>query len=143
MIDPEPDTCEKVTSNMDPKYSKVPQDKMDEIETYCGQLPKAAKIDVKRFHLQQRIALVTRDKQKSYFPETVNCEDGWKRYFLKYPRSNGYMSVSRIGFDHEKRFAGVYFSYIRGCLDAEGHNILLEKTGDGWKIAYDVMPWVS
>ena len=142
VIDPDLKTCSKVTFYADPQYSKVPETKTDEIESNCKTIPQAT-LTKEKFRVDQKIVFVTREEQEKYFPDGIDCEVGWKNYFKKYPSSNGYMSVSRAGFDSDRHFAAVYFSYIRACLDGEGQRVFLENEGGRWKIIYNVMTWAN
>jgi hypothetical protein len=142
VINPSLHSCKGAAYMVESKYSKVSDATTDEIEANCVDLPAAKLLNANQFHLKQKVVLVTEDQQKSYFPSSVDCEVGWKKYFKKYPRSNGFMSVSRVGFDREKHYAAVYFSYIRGCLDGEGHKVLLENVNGHWKVIYHLGLWM-
>jgi hypothetical protein len=81
-------------------------------------------------------------------PQELNCifsnqDNGWEKYYQKYPESNGYLSFSRPGFNPEGNQAIIEYAWYGGYLAAEGYLVHLEKTGGSWKIAHHLITWIS
>lgn len=60
-----------------------------------------------------------------------------------YSKPQGFMSLSRIGFNKSRTQALVYAGNICGSLCGEGRVFLLVKNGNSWKIKYAATTWVS
>jgi hypothetical protein len=60
-------------------------------------------------------------------------DDGWGRFYQRYPDSGGYIAVSAVGFDAEKRRAMVHFGSVYGMLGANWKFFFLNKTDAGWR----------
>jgi hypothetical protein len=52
-------------------------------------------------------------------------------------------TLSEIAFDKEHRYALVSYSFYCGRLCGNGKTLILERTGDAWKIAKTCGNWVS
>ena len=97
--------------------------------------------DVDRSRLRRNLVLINGDDYKNVF-KNRDCEIGWKAFYKKYPRSQGYVKFSRVGFDREMKFALVEFSYVKECLNGEGHFFLMKRDNDQWKIVDDAHLWM-
>ena len=60
-----------------------------------------------------------------------------------YPNSQGFMRLSRVGYNHARTQALVSAGNVCGPLCGEGRVFLLVKDGNSWKIKYAVTTWVS
>lgn len=60
-----------------------------------------------------------------------------------YSKPQGFMSLSRIGFNKVRSQALVYAGNICGSLCGEGRVFLLVKDGNSWRIKYAATTWVS
>jgi hypothetical protein len=56
----------------------------------------------------------------------------WTEFHRRYPASRGFMQVSAVGFDAEKKRAMVYLAHYCGVMCGGGRHYLLEKREDGW-----------
>jgi hypothetical protein len=79
------------------------------------------------------------------FDRIFSAEDhgGWDRFYRKYPKSAGYIQVSRPGFNKDKTLALVYLGNQRNWLAGTGEYIVLEKSDGAWKIKTRDMIWIS
>ena len=59
---------------------------------------------------------------------------GWERYYKKYPRSQGVLILSRIGFDSDKNQALIYVENRDGEMPPEGQFILMVLKDEKWSI---------
>lgn len=60
---------------------------------------------------------------------------GWSGFYKRYRDSGGFMTVSAVGFDREKRRAMVYMAHSCGGLCGGGTHHLLEKVDGVWREA--------
>ncbi len=68
---------------------------------------------------------------------------GFDEFYRLYPKSTGFMSVSRIGCNSAKTQALVYIGNLCGGLCGTGQVFLLVKEGGAWKVQYVTMTWIS
>jgi hypothetical protein len=68
---------------------------------------------------------------------------GWGEFYKRYPDSGGFISVSRPGFNKEMDQALIFIEHRCGDLCGTGHYILLEKSGDTWKVIQQNLVWIS
>jgi len=67
---------------------------------------------------------------------------GWKEFYLRYPKSNGILAFSRVGFNSDKTQCLVYASNQEDKLIAEGFYFLLNKGGyNNWLIQNRQRTW--
>jgi hypothetical protein len=67
----------------------------------------------------------------------------WEAFYRKYPNSGGFITLSRVGFDAEKKHAFAYVQYECGSLCADASYYLLEKEQGVWKVTKRAMAWAS
>jgi hypothetical protein len=99
-------------------------------------------VDVKQFGSKSRFVTIKNSHYRRLFVGR-DCEDGWRDFYKHHPGSQGYVKFSRVGFDDEREFAILEFTYAKGCLDGEGHLFIMRKVKDNWQVANDSMLWVS
>jgi hypothetical protein len=89
------------------------------------------------FSLNVKHVLVTED-------EINNLMKGgeWELFYDKYPKSQGIISLSRVGFDASKTQALVYFGNPTSATSGGGAYILLEKKGGTWIVKREIPMWV-
>lgn len=96
----------------------------------------------RRFNIKRRYVLVSEKEIEDFFREGVG--GGWEKFYRKYPKTLGYATFSRVGFNSEKTQALVYQAHHCGGLCGGGSYILLTKTNGVWTIKGSVGPgWVS
>lgn len=106
----------------------------------CFLKPKQG-IDVKRFKDKYRFIPIKDGYYEKFF-KGKDCTSGWKDFYKTYPRSQGYVRFSRVGFDEEGEFAILEFTYVKGCLEGEAHLFIMRKVNDNWQVANDSILWV-
>jgi hypothetical protein len=109
-------------------------------EDYRAKNKKAEKLD-RSFNLQKKYILVDKKDVAALFEKRE--EDGWAKFYKKYPGSPGTIAFSRVGFNQDKSKAIVYKVNACGWLCAAGRYILLSKTIDAWKVTDVVGCWES
>ncbi len=94
-----------------------------------------------RFASSLRVLLFSDEERNALFS---GSRDGWKAFYEKYPRSGGYIEMSRPAFDRDHRVAILYFASHSDWLAARGDLLLLVKDGKGaWSIKARQMLWIS
>jgi hypothetical protein len=68
---------------------------------------------------------------------------GFEEFYRLYPKSPGFVTLSRVGFDAVRTQALVYVGYLCGGLCGDGKFFLLVKEGGVWKIQHVAMTWIS
>jgi hypothetical protein len=68
-------------------------------------------------------------------PVQDGVNDGWQRYYRRYPGSGGYLQLSAVGFNPTKTRAMVYMAHSCGGLCGEGMHYLLERVEGVWREA--------
>jgi hypothetical protein len=82
-------------------------------------------------------------------PETYNrffdseAGHGWADFYKKYPRANGLIFFSKIGFNKQRDQALVYAGSACGGLCGDGSYVLLRRRADKWAIEKAVRVWIS
>lgn len=67
----------------------------------------------------------------------------WRSFYDKYPGSPGIISLSRVGFNADRKQAIVYVANSCGGLCGKGYYVLVTKDSGDWRIERDLMLWVS
>jgi hypothetical protein len=70
-------------------------------------------------------------------------EPSWAKFNQQYPTANGYLELSRVGFDATGDHALVYVAQHDGPSTGRGALFLLEKHGDQWQVAGGDTLWVQ
>lgn len=96
----------------------------------------------RRFNIKGRYILVSEKDIADLFSKDVL--HSWEKFYRKYPKSGGYTTFSRVGFNAEKTQALVYQAHSCGGLCGQGSYMLLTKTNGVWTIKNSVGPgWIS
>jgi hypothetical protein len=95
-------------------------------------LPKKLTFAVPHKHLKA-------DVLQAFFKE----EDGWKEFYKRYPKSHGYFSFARVGFNQERTEALLYVEEHVGWLHAGGRYVLFRKFEGAWHYITEKSTWVS
>jgi len=95
----------------------------------------------RRFKLKTKYQIVPNADVEKLFPAGMP-EEGWKVFYSKYPGSNGYLKLSRVGFNKAKDQAFVSTGWIRGPRYGEGHYVVLGKQNGSWKVLNRMGTWI-
>ena len=96
----------------------------------------------KKFKLNTDYKIVPYADVEKLFPQGMP-EEGWKLFYSKYPGANGYIRLSRVGFNKTRDQAIVNTAWMRGPLHGNGSYVLLGKNNHSWKVLKTVTTWVS
>jgi len=92
-----------------------------------------------RIVLGPMVKMISEREQEELF----KGHDGWKRFYAAYPRSQGIVDVSAVGFNGDRTQALLYVGNQSHWLAGAGFYMLLEKKGDKWEIVAKNMCWIS
>jgi hypothetical protein len=67
----------------------------------------------------------------------------WGKFYLKYPKSQGIMSLSRVGFNRGLDRALVYIGNQSGGKTGVGYYVFMVKQDGGWQVNGRTAAWVS
>ena len=67
----------------------------------------------------------------------------WEEFYKRYPDSVGLIILSHVGFNSAMNEAMIYIQHSCGGLCGTGHYVLLQKSGDKWRVVKQNMVWVS
>ncbi len=72
-----------------------------------------------------------------------NNEKGWDKFYAKFPRSAGIITISRVGFNPQKDLALVYAGRQSHWTAGAGYSIVLKKEKGDWVIKDKALAWIS
>lgn len=75
--------------------------------------------------------------------DMIELEEEWKTFYRWYPRSNGYIRFSRVGFNKTRDEAIVSTGWMSGERSGEGRYFLLSKKSGKWQVQRSATTWVS
>jgi hypothetical protein len=78
------------------------------------------------------VVLLTQAELNDFFPEQDTKQDGWDRFYAKYPKSPGIITVSRVGFNRKGDLAMVYLGIQSHWLAGHGSICVLRKRDGKW-----------
>ncbi|MGB7207176.1 MAG: hypothetical protein WBD27_00815 [Pyrinomonadaceae bacterium] len=134
------DPCTVSSTHLPNTESTIETLRLVKMHNDCFLKPKEL-VNAKRFKTAHRFIPIKNGLYNKFFAGG-DCEIGWKAFYKKYPGSQGYLQFSRVGFDDKKEFAIVEFAYTKGCLEGEGHLLILRSVDGQWKIVIDAHLWM-
>ena len=96
-----------------------------------------------KFDIPLKYTLIADKKLRKLIPHPNGAMEHWNEYYKLYPKSAGYNSFSRVGYDKSGRTALVYFVNWCGSLCGTGNYVLVEKSEGGWKVKEAAPMWIS
>jgi hypothetical protein len=127
------------------KY-RLPSLKDETIDAYESVCKKEVGLN-RELNIPLKYEFVTEKVLKEIFPLGQQASDPvldrWKVFYERYPRSAGYNSFSRIGFDKARQQALVYFVNWCGSHCGTGTYLLLEKKQNVWAVKESGGMWIS
>ena len=98
----------------------------------------------RRFDFKVKHVLVSNEEMEAVFAkEFVLDRTAWDRFYAAYPRSQGRLQLSSVGFDKTKNQALVYVGNQKHFLSGAGYYVLLEKQNEVWVVLEKVTVWIS
>lgn len=138
-------TCCAFKLDVQSDYWKMYLDQLDPVsgdtlDDYAARNKQSLGFEDK-FKLRASYQIVPYAEIESLFRSGV-LDDAWKTFYSKYPESNGYVRLSRVGFNKTREQALVSIGWIRGPLAGEGHYVLLGKQNGSWKVLKRAATWM-
>jgi hypothetical protein len=142
-------TCCEVTDEMKdrvPLYfgqfpPPAPRPSQETLDNYAERNRKTFVLH-KSFKLPVKYRIVPYKRIERLF-DMIELEEDWKAFYRMFPQSNGYMTLSRVGFNRAMDEALVSRGWMCGSLCGEGRYVLLRKKDGRWRVETDVMIWAS
>lgn len=117
----------------------------DLIRDFCAKNIKAQKV-WPQLQTRLRVVLLSRSELDSIFSIGHKQKpDGWDRFYAKYPKSPGIITISRVGFNRRGDMAMVYVGSQVHWLAGSGRIYVFRKQGGKWEgePAFIGPSWVS
>jgi hypothetical protein len=70
-----------------------------------------------------------------------NANEGWQKFYEKYPKSMGYMTLSNVAYSKDKKRCIIYIDLKYNTQGAEGCVILINT--EDYKIIKSELLWQS
>lgn len=67
----------------------------------------------------------------------------WTDYYKKYPGSQGFLALSRVGFSADGRQAMFYSANECGGKCGAGTYVVMENVGANWRVVKEIPTWLS
>jgi hypothetical protein len=102
-----------------------------------------------KFHLKVPLVLISEIERDRIFLVAADGKKGtpnpkgMDEFHRLYPKSQGFMTLSRIGFIPKRTQALLYIGNLCGGLCGSGQFVLLVKEGNSWRILHVATVWVS
>ena len=96
-----------------------------------------------KFDLPIKYQLISNKELEKLVPHPNGPMEHWTEFYKLYPKSAGYNSFSRVGYDKAGRNALVYFVNWCGTLCGTGTYLLVEKRENGWVVKESAGIWIS
>lgn len=99
------------------------------------------------FNLKLPYVLVSDKELHEVFrdePKGSPDQEGWHRFYERYPGAPGILAISRVGFNASKDQAMIFVIHRAGFLAGSGVFYVMHKQQDGgWEIEKEVTIWLS
>ena len=67
----------------------------------------------------------------------------WTDYYKRFPNSQGFLTLSRVGFSPDGKQALFYAKNGCGGTCGTGTYVVMERADSGWKVLKEILIWVS
>ena len=96
-----------------------------------------------KFDFPFKYKLISDKQLQKLVPHPNGPMEHWTEFYRLYPKSAGYNSFSRVGYDKARRSALVYFVNWCGTACGTGTYILVVKGENGWDVKEAGGMWIS
>src|SRR5215468_11107947 len=122
-------------SRMRQEFTSISQETIDD---YLAKNAKSHQL-TKSFDLKLNYILTPKEKIEEIF----KSPGWWDEFYRQFPNSNGFIGLSRAGYNSSGNQALVYMEHSCGGLCGKGHYLLLVKNDQGWVVQKKFMAWIS
>ena len=114
-------------------------------ETIAGyELARKNESELKaKLEIPYKYQLISDKRLEKVVPHPNGPMEHWVEFYKLYPKSAGYNSFSKVGYDKAGRNALVYFVNWCGSACGTGTYLLLEKGEKGWAVKEAAGMWIS
>jgi hypothetical protein len=95
------------------------------------------------FHPLFRLPVKCELVDKREFDRIFEKGGWWKDYYKKYPDSQGFLTLSRVGFNPDDDQALFYASNGCGGKCGTGSYVVMQRIGPNWRILKEIIIWIS
>jgi len=113
----------------------------DTVADYIAQNKAQHRLE-NRFTLPVPVSLLSSKENEEIFSQP-GLQEMWQRFYQRYPKSPGLLTLSRVGFNYTRNQALVYVACSCGSLCGVGEYYFLVKTDGVWKFEMARQLWVS
>ncbi len=124
----------------DAETKAIQSEAKDLLDALVAANKDTASVQISGLQFPVPITLVNDDALSTFFGEKGSY---WEGFYKSYPDSQGVTLVSRPVYRSDGKTALAYVGTMSGMLAGEGYLVLLEKSGDTWKVKHRGMTWVS
>ena len=82
------------------------------------------------------------ESELNYYSATLNSAEFWGKFNEEYPNSNGYVSLSRTGYNSDSTHALVEMGHSWSTTGGQGLLIYLRFNGTDWMVLKSIVSWV-
>jgi len=117
----------------------------DLIRDFCDKNAKPHKVWPELRERRPVILLSKADLETLFSAGHDQKPDAWDRFYTKYPKSPGVITLSRVGFNRRRGMAMVYVGSQSHWLAGGGHIRILHKQVEKWVVVPGIIGpmWVS
>lgn len=132
-----PDSAEYYMSHLPPLSKET-------LDDYSARNSNPVKFKSK-FNLKSKVNFVGKEINQIFTndPKQVPKGYSWEVFKEKYPTANGFITLSRVGFNKEKTQAFAYIGHYCEGLCGSGWYYFLLKRDDEWTVEKGFNAWVS
>ena len=103
---------------------------------------KTVHLDAARFD-GLPVALVSRRTIRNWFPRSASLPERWERFYERFPKAQGFLAFSSVGFSDDRRQALLYYGNQYDGLGGRGELLLFAWDGRQWMIIGRMQAWIS
>jgi hypothetical protein len=96
-----------------------------------------------KFHHSFRLPVAYEIVDKGEIDAIFEKGGWWTDYYKKYPNAEGFLRLSRVGFSPDGKQALFFASNHCGGKCGTGAYVVMERVDSGWKLAKEILIWVS
>ncbi|MFZ4401836.1 MAG: hypothetical protein ACOYO1_17535 [Bacteroidales bacterium] len=99
-------------------------------------------LDNKFIGSTKSITLIS-SEEINYLFNSQDINKAWNEFYEKYPKSNGMIKFSRVGFNSDKSQGIVEIGHYYASLGSDGSLVYLVKENNSWRIIKFINTWIS
>jgi hypothetical protein len=100
-------------------------------------------VDLKPVALGFPYLLLPESERLELFRDPGEPEGGYRKLRREFPRSHGLISLSRAGFDRDRRQSIVACGHQSGARAGHGDYVVLESREGRWLVRWSTLGWMS